>query len=183
MRYFHWTILTVLAIAGLSLAATYEHKDSGISIWLPDNWKVSNTATELRATSQGSETFVLLKTIPKLTNLSYETGEEELRSSRAFDFLGKMAFWASTDVPFDWKKLASAVKDTNGQHIERNRLKFYTLEGHGAFDGAQKLVNITWIGTANGKICLLLWMTDANSSTLAGNKSEHNRMLQSLQVK
>jgi hypothetical protein len=54
----------------VSLAAKYEFKAGGLSLWLPDDWGVDLEAKTMTGFSSGKEAFLKLSLIPDANNLN-----------------------------------------------------------------------------------------------------------------
>lgn len=136
MRKFSIVFLVVLLGCMFSYAETFEHKDAGISIWFPDNWKI-DTEEEgiLMADAPDEEAFAQLMVLEDAETLD-----------AAIDALVQ--------------ELDPIVKDfkltTEGEEVDSNGLKFYIVEGEGKVDDVKMGVSLALIATQQDSICMMV---------------------------
>jgi hypothetical protein len=197
MKRITWTMLSVLMIAAPSWAATYEHKEGGLAVTFPDGWTVQASPAELLTTPPQKGVFVLLITANPAMKLTYEAGKQELGLPKAFEFVSDLlTIWASTNVPFDWKKCAAStnlpfdwkayravVTTGNVQCVDHGKLRLCTVEGLGDVNGVKVQVSATLATAPGAKTSLLFCVADANPVTLNYGKIEFSKVIQSLQAK
>jgi hypothetical protein len=174
-------------------AKTYSVGD--MNAWIPDNWTISNANGELLAVSPGNTACILLKQID-LNSIDPDgqgilnAGEkfvEEFKSTHQVTILRStnvpVSFWASKDIPWDWKSLIFISGTTNIRQYDLNNLKFYSIEGNGKLNETERWANVTLIGLPNGKIYMLLSRSELKTEILNPNKLVFNKIIQSLKVK
>ena len=59
-------------------AATYEYRDGGLSLWLPDNWNVDITPDTLTGFAPGGEAVLRLVALPEAADLVSQRGRGRL---------------------------------------------------------------------------------------------------------
>jgi hypothetical protein len=178
----------------------------GLNMWLPDTWKISNNNGRLVALSPDNTACTLMKTIdlkaldPNLPDF-LSMGEkfvEEFKTTQKLTLLKPiklpLTFWASTDVPFDWKKLAASpdipfdwksfsfgVGSSGIRQFEQSGLKLITMEGVGKLGATERWASICLIGLPNGRVLLLFSVTGLEKAVAEANKQLFGKILLSLQ--
>jgi hypothetical protein len=177
----------------------------GLNTWFPDTWKISNNSGRLVALSPDNTACVLMKPIdmnaldPNLPDF-LSLGEkfmEEFKTTHKLTLLKPiklpLTFWASTNVPFDWKKLAASTdvpfdwksfrfaedKSTILQS-EQSQLKIITIEGVGKLSTTERWAGITLIGLPNGRVLLLFAVSGLEKAVVDANKQLLGKILLSL---
>jgi hypothetical protein len=177
----------------------------GLFIWLPDNWQFNNSSNGLVALSPDNTACTLMKPIdlneldPDLPDF-LRVGEkfvEEFKSTQKLTLMKPinlpLTFWASTDVPFDWKKLAASTnvpfdwkslsfvpdKSTIRQS-EQSQIKLITIEGVGKLGSSERWASITLIGLPNGRVLLLFSVSGLEKAVVDANKQVFGKILRSL---
>jgi hypothetical protein len=178
----------------------------GLNTWVPDTWKITNNSGRLVALSPDNTACVLMKTIdlktldPNLPDfLSFgEKFVEEFKTTQKLTLLKPiklpLTFWASTDVPFDWKKLAASTNvpfDWKSYHFvvdkstvrqsEQSQLKIITVEGIGKLGATGRWAVITLVGLPNGRVLLLFAVSGLEKAVVDANKQLFGKILLSLQ--
>mgnify|MGYP001766460197 CR=1 FL=1 len=120
-------ILFVVLGSLLVLGETYQHKEGGISIWFPDNWKVTTEEGLLEATSPDEEAYAHLLVLQDVESLeaAVDAYTEEL------------------------DKVVANFKSSSeeGKEVEINGLNVYVIDGEGEVDGVTLDVGIALIGS------------------------------------
>jgi len=178
----------------------------GLNMWIPDTWQISNNSSNgLVALSPDNTACTLMKTIdlneldPDLPDF-LRVGEkfvEEFKSTQKLTLMKPinlpLTFWASTDVPFDWKKLAASTnvpfdwkslsfipdKSTIRQS-EQSQIKLITIEGVGKLGASERWASITLIGLSNGRVLLLFSVSGLEKAVVDANKQIFGKILRSL---
>lgn len=179
---------------------------TGVSIWFPDDWQVSNTSSKLVTLSRDNTACVLMKPIdlnaidPNLSDFE-SFGDKLVTEFKATQKLAllkpiklPLTFWASKDVPFDWKKLAAttdvpfdwksialSVVSSDIRQFEQSGLKLISIEGVGKLSGTEHWTNITLIGLPNGRVLLLFAVSGMDQKSLEANRELTGKILRSLQ--
>ena len=127
MKKIYVGILFMVLGCSLVMGGTYEHKEGGISIWFPDNWKISNNEGMLEATSPDEEAYAHLLVLQDVESL-------------------EAAVEAYTN------ELDQVVKDftpssEEGQEVEMNGLKLFVIDGEGKVEGVTLDVGIALIAS------------------------------------
>jgi hypothetical protein len=104
-----------------------------------------------------------------------------------------LTFWASTDVPFDWKKLAAGtdvpfdwksfsfgVGSPGISQSEQSQIKLITIEGVGKLNTTERWTSITLIGLPNGRVLLLFSVSGLEKAVVDANKQVFDKILRSL---
>ncbi|MDO8951028.1 MAG: hypothetical protein Q7U86_00310 [Draconibacterium sp.] len=177
----------------------------GLNTWFPDIWKISNNSDRLVALSPDNTACVLMKTIdlkaldPNLPDFP-RLGEkfvQEFKSTQKLTLLKPinvpLTFWASKDVPFDWKKLAattnvpfdwkslSFVPDKSTiRQSEQSQIKLITIEGVGKLGASERWASITLVGLPNGRVLLLFSVSGLEKAVVDANKQVFGKILRSL---
>jgi hypothetical protein len=178
----------------------------GLNTWVPDTWKITNNNGRLVALSPDNTACTLMKTIdlnaldPKLPDF-LSLGEkfiQEFQTTQKLTLLKPiklpLTFWASTNVPFDWKKLAASADvpfDWKSFHFaedkstilqsEQSQLKIITIEGVGKLGATERWASITLIGLPNGRVLLLFAVSGLEKAVAEANKQLFGKILSSLQ--
>lgn len=177
----------------------------GLFISLPDNWQYNTGINGLVALSTDNTACTLIKPIdlkaidPDLPDFP-SFGEKFIQEFKTTQKLTLMkpiqvpsTFWASTDVPFDWKKLAASTdvpfdwkscsfipdKSTIRQY-EQSQLKLITIEGVGKLGASERWASITLIGLPNGRVLLLFSVSGLEKAVVEANKQVFGKILRSL---
>ncbi len=136
-------LVMLLAVLGIIMVmgATYEHKEGGLSIWFPDNWKTTPDEDILEAEAPGGEAYAQLMML-----------EDEESIDEAVDSLIK-----------ELEPIIEDFKLTNeGLELENNGLKFYIVEGEGKVDAVKMGVSVALIGTKKNQVgMMILFCPDA----------------------
>jgi hypothetical protein len=126
-------IFIVLAFV-LVFGGTYEHKEGGLSIWFPDNWKVKTEEDVLEADAPDEDAYVQLLML-----------EDAETMETAIDALVE--------------ELDPIVKNfkltTEGQEEKFNGLSFYLVEGEGMVEGVKMGVSVVLIATPKDQIGMM----------------------------
>jgi hypothetical protein len=178
----------------------------GLNAWVPDTWKISNNSGRLVALSPDNTACLLMKTIdlkaldPNLPDF-LSLGEKFIQEFKTTQKLTLMkpiklplAFWASTDVPFDWKKLADSpdipfdwkslsfsVGSSGISQSEQSQIKLITIEGVGKLGATERWASITLIGLPNGRVLLLFSVSGLEKAVVDANQQMLGKILLSLQ--
>jgi hypothetical protein len=198
-----------LKLAGnkLSLSATpVTVAVGGLNTWFPETWKISNNNGRLVALSPDNTACTLMKTIdlnaldPNLPDF-LSLGEkfmEEFKTTHKLTLLKPiklpLTFWASTNVPFDWKKLAASkdvpfdwksfsfgVGSSDIRQSEQSQIKLITIEGVGKLGASERWASITLIGLPNGRVLLLFSVSGLEKAVVDANRQVFGKILLSLQ--
>jgi hypothetical protein len=178
----------------------------GLNMWLPDTWKISNNSGRLVALSPYNTACTLMKTIdlkaldPNLPDFALlgEKFVEEFKTTQKLTLLKPiklpLTFWASTDVPFDWKKLVAStdvpfdwksfsfgVGSSGIRQFEQSGLKLITMEGVGKLGATERWASISLIGLPNGRVLLLFAVSGLEKAVAESNKQLLGKILLSLQ--
>jgi hypothetical protein len=177
----------------------------GLFIWLPDDWQYYTSSSGLVALSPDNTACTLMKPIdlkaidPDLTDFPGfgEKFIQEFKTTHKLTLLKPIqvpsTFWASKDVPFDWKKLASSIdvpfdwkslsfmpdKSTIWQS-EQSQIKLITIEGVGKLGNSDRWANIALIGLPNGRVLLLFSVSGLEKALVEANKQVFGKILRSL---
>jgi hypothetical protein len=178
----------------------------GLNMWIPDTWQFNNNSDRLVALSPDNTACVLMKPIelnaldpnfPDFPSLG-EKFIQEFRTTQKLTLLKPInlpqTFWASKDVPFDWKKLCASpdvpfdwksfsfgVGSPDIRQIEQSGLKLITMEGIGKLGASERWASITLIGLPNGRVLLLFSVSKLEKSAVEANKTAFGKILRSLQ--
>jgi hypothetical protein len=177
----------------------------GLNIQLPDTWKISNNSGTMVALSPDNTACVLMKTIDlKVLDslhpdyLSFgEKFIQEFKTTHKLTLLKPIpvptTFWASTDVPFDWKKLAAttnvpfdwkgcnfSVGNSDIRQLDQSGLKLISVEGAGKLGASERWASITLIGLPNGRVLLLFAVSRLEKAVVDTNKQLFVKILLSL---
>jgi len=132
-------ILTVLMIGYIfASAGTYEHRDGGVSIWLPDDWKVTMDGDILEAEAPTQDAFA------QLLMLDVESLQE------AIDVYAE-----ELDDTFKNFRVTS-----QGENLEWNGLRVYYVEGEGRIEGVDFDVEVSLIQSNRGIVMMLTFNTE-----------------------
>jgi hypothetical protein len=165
---------------------------NGLNIWFPDNWKINNTSDELLATSPDNTACVLMKPIdlnaldPGIRDFKSfgEKFVEEFKTTNKVTILKSIKlplnFWASTDIPWDWKKLAFIPGTSITRQSEQPQLKLLTAEGVGKLGASERWASITLVGLPNGRVLLLFSVSGLEKAVVDSNRQEFGKILRSL---
>jgi hypothetical protein len=177
----------------------------GLNMWIPDTWQISNNSGKLVALSPENTACTLMKTIdlnaldPNLPDFA-SLGEKFIQEFQTTQKLTLMkpiklplTFWASTDVPFDWKKLAAGtdvpfdwksfsfgVGSPGISQSEQSQIKLITIEGVGKLNTTERWTSITLIGLPNGRVLLLFSVSGLEKAVVDANKQVFDKILRSL---
>jgi hypothetical protein len=177
----------------------------GLNMWLPDTWQISNNSGKLVAMSPDNTACTLMKTIdlkeldpnlPDFTSFG-EKFVQEFRTTQKLTLMKPiklpLTFWATTDVPFDWKKLVAStnlpfdwksfsfgVGSPGISQFEQSGLKLITMEGVGKLGATERWASITLIGLPNGRVLLLFSVSKLDKSAAEANKAVFGKILLSL---
>jgi hypothetical protein len=177
----------------------------GLNMWIPDTWQISNNSGRLVTLSPDNTACTLMKPIdlnaldPNLPDFA-SLGEKFIQEFQTTQKLTLMkpiklplTFWASTNVPFDWKKL-DASKDVpfdwksfsfglgspDIRQLEQSGLKIITIEGIGKLGASERWTSITLIGLPNGRVLLLFSVSGLEKAVVDANRLEFGKILRSL---
>lgn len=132
--------IAILAVAALVLwGGTYEHEAGGISIWFPDNWKVSADGNDLEAEAPGQDAFALLMVLDNVRSLEEGVNafaEEVGRQVRHFKIISE------------------------GENINLNGLTCWYVEGEGVVEGVDVEVGACVIATSRAIVLMLTFNTE-----------------------
>lgn len=118
----------------LVFGETYEHKEGGISIWFPDNWKVKAEENVLEADAPDEDAYVQLLMLEDVETMD-----------AAIDALVK-----------ELDPIVKNFKLTNeGQEEKLNGLNFYLVEGEGMVEGVKMGVSVVLIATPKAQIGMM----------------------------
>lgn len=177
----------------------------GLNIQLPDTWQISNNSGKLVALSPDNTACVLMKPIdlktldpdfPDFPKLG-EKFVQEFKTTHKLTLLKTIklpiTFWASTDVPFDWKKLAASrdvpfdwknvafvVGKSTVTQSEQSQLKLIKAEGIGKLGATGRWAGISLIGLPNGRVLLLFSVSGMDQKYLETNKQLIGKILSSI---
>jgi hypothetical protein len=177
----------------------------GLNGWFPDDWKTSISGGRLVALSPDNTACLLMKTIdlkvldPNLPDF-LSLGEkfvQEFKTTYKLTLLKTirlpLTFWATIDVPFDWKSMA-ASKDvpfdwksfsfdagsSDIRQLEQSGLKLINAEGVGKLGVSERWAKITLIGLPNGRVLLLFAVSGLEKAVVDVNKQLFGKILLSL---
>lgn len=150
-------LIVIFGCLALS-AGTYNHEAGGISIWLPDNWKVTMNGDILEAMAPDEDAYghlLVLKDVEDM-NDAVESYAEELD--------GIVTDFEAT---------------VDGQEVEMNGLTFYILEGVGKVEGAKVEVGAALIGTPK---TIVLMVTVNTPESNKKYEKEFDRIVRSIRA-
>jgi len=132
-------ILAVLMIGYIfASAGTYEHRDGGVSIWLPDDWKVTTDGDILEAEAPTQDAFA------QLLMLDVDSLQEAI------------------DVYAE--ELDDTLKNfrvtSQGENLEWNGLRVYYVEGEGRIEGVDFDAGISLIQSSRGIVMMVTFNTE-----------------------
>jgi hypothetical protein len=119
-------VLPLLLVFGILVlnAATYDHKDGGISIWFPDDWEVEIDGDVMEAEAPDDDAFLQMLVLPDV-----ETME------------------AAIDIYT--RELEGLIKDFRptgeGQNIKHNGLDVFYIDGDGYIEGVMMDVSVSLV--------------------------------------
>ena len=132
-------ILAVLMIGYIfASAGTYEHRDGGVSIWLPDDWKVTMDGDILEAEAPTQDAFAQLlmldvDSLQEAINVYAEELDDTLKNFRV---------------------------TSQGENLEWNGLRVYYVEGEGRIEGVDFDVEVSLIQSNRGIVMMLTFNTE-----------------------
>lgn len=114
---------------------TYEHKDGGLSIWFPDNWKIKTEENVLEADAPDEDAYVQLLMLEDVDTMD-----------AAVDALVE-----------ELDPIVKNFKLTNeGQEEKFNGLSFYVVEGEGMVEKVKMGVSVVLIATPTEQIGMMI---------------------------
>jgi len=159
MKRLYFGVLFMVLGSLLVLGGTYEHKEGGISIWFPDNWKITTEEGLLEATSPDEEAYAQLLVLQDVESLeaAVETYTEEL------------------------DKVVKNFKSSSeeGQEIEINGLKVFVIEGEGEVQGVTLDVGLALIGS---KTAVTMMVTFNSKGAAKKYSQDFDKIVQSLKA-
>lgn len=137
-------IIMFLVVANLVLSGeTFTHKTAGISIWFPDNWKVSTEESLLEAEAPDEDAYAQLLVLENVSSM------EEA-------------------VKIYTEELDKVIKDveitTDAEEVELNGLNFFITEGIGTVSGVKMQVGIALILTPKPGIVMMVTINTLESN-------------------
>jgi hypothetical protein len=151
----------LLMIIGYSLVlgGIYRHKEGGISIWFPDNWKITTEEGMLEATAPDEDAYAHMLVLDDVDS---------------FD----AAIEAYT------KELDGLVKDfqpssEEGEELELNGLNIYIIDGEGKVEGVTLDVGVALIGSEKA---VTLMVTFNTKDAAAKYDKDFKKIIQSLKA-
>jgi hypothetical protein len=178
----------------------------GLNIRLPDTWQISNNSGKLVALAPDNTACTLMKPIdlhaldPGLPDFPVfgEKFVQEFRTTHKLTLMKPimlpLTFWASTNVPFDWKKLVATIDvpfdwksfsfgvgSSDIRQSEPSQIKIITIEGVGKLGASERWASITVIGLPNGRVLLLFSVSGLEKSVMDANRQVFDKILLSLQ--
>lgn len=154
------SLAVLVLVALLAAAETYRNEEAGLSIWLPDDWKVSTeVASSVIAEAPDKGVFAELSVLEGLETLA----------------AGKAA------LPDEIREMAEDYKALGpGADAQRNGLQFFFLEGRGTIEGVQTHISAALIATPKKKVCLLT--VGCPPPLIAKYEKDIGRIVQSLKA-
>lgn len=138
MKKLTW-ILAVLIIGYIfASAGTYEHRNGGVSIWFPDNWRVTMDGDVLEAEAPTQDAFA------QLLMLDVDSLQEAINAYER-EMSGIMRNFRIT---------------SEGENIEWNGLKVYYVEGEGRIEGVDFDTSISLIQSNRGIVMMITFNTE-----------------------
>ena len=134
--------IVILMLSGLlCTAGTHTHKDAGMSIWFPDDWKVTADGDMLEATSPGEHAYV------QLMALDVETLDDAVETyTKEID------------------KIVKNFKTTSeGENKEANGLSIFYIDGNGFVEGVKMDITIALAVTKKAIVMIVAFSTDEHS--------------------
>ncbi len=123
-------------------AETYQHKEGGISIWFPDNWKINMEEDLLDATAPDEDAFIQLLILTDVESIeaAVEAYDSEL-----------------SQIITNYKETQEA------QEFEVNGMNGVMLGGEGKIEGIKMEVGVAIIETKKAYV-MLMWYNTPESN-------------------
>ena len=136
-------LIAALIAASLMLpAATYQHKGCGLSMWLPDDWKVDAEESMLLASPMDDEATLQLTALQDVASLD--------------------AAWAR--YPAILKKVITAYRETQARRdVSINGMKGIAVGGEGILRGAKNSIRVIVFRGPKGFV-MLMWSANHSAS-------------------
>lgn len=137
-------IMTVIMISiGMSMlwGGTYTHDGGGISIWFPDNWKMSRDGDTLEANAPDDDAFAQLIVL-------YDTREVEDGIDAYVEEIGKHV------------RRFKIINE--GEDIEMNGLTVHFIEGEGVMEGVDVESSCAVIVTPKALVLMITLNVEAS---------------------
>jgi len=159
MKRLYLGVLFIVLGSLLVLGETYQHKEGGISIWFPDNWKVTTNEGLLEAYSPDEEAYAHLLVLQDVESLdeAVDSYTEEL------DKVVKN-FTPSSE---------------EGQEVQMNGLNVFVIDGEGEVEGAILDVGLALIGSNTAVTMMVTFNTKAAARKYS---KDFDKIVQSLKA-
>lgn len=159
MKRLYLSILFMVLGSLLLLGETYQHSEGGISIWFPDNWRITTQEGLLEATSPDEEAYAHLLVLQDVESLdeAVESYTEEL------DQVVKN-FRPSSE---------------EGQQVKMNGLNIFIIDGEGEVDGVTLDVGLALIGS---KTAVTMMVTFNSKAAAQKYSQDFDKIVQSLKA-
>jgi predicted Zn-dependent protease len=151
MKRFYLGILFIVMGTVLVMGGTYQHKDGGISIWFPDNWKVTTNEGMLEVTSPDEEVYIHMLVLQDAESLD-----------AAIDaYLDQLDQVVSDFVP----------SSEEGKEVEINGLNVFLIDGEGKVDGVPLDVAVALVGSETA-VTMMVTCNSKNAAKKYGQEFE-----------
>jgi len=151
--------LIIVAFGCLALhGETFEHQDGGVSIWFPDNWKVTTDGNVLEAEAPTQDAFAQLLVLKDARSLE-EGVNAYIREVK--------------------KNIKRFNITKQGNQIQRNGLTFYFVEGEGMLNGIDVGSGAAIILTRRA---IVLMMTLDTEKTRRHHRKEFDQIISSIRA-
>ena len=150
-------LIAALLAASLMLpAATYQHKGCGLSLWLPDDWKVDAEEGRLLASPMDDEATLQLTALQDVASLD--------------------AAWAR--YPAVLKKVVTAYRETQTRRdVSINGMKGTAVSGEGILRSAKNSIRVIVFRGPKGFV-VLMW--SATGQPGERYQASYDRMINSI---
>ena len=129
----------LIAVSMMLPAATYQHKECGLSLWLPDDWKVDAEESRLSASPMDDEATLQLTALQDVASLD--------------------AAWNRCTAIL--KKVITAYRETQTRRDSSiNGMKGIAAGGEGILRGAKNSIRVIVFKGPKGFV-LLMWFVNA----------------------
>jgi hypothetical protein len=134
------TLMFVVLMMGyiIVFAGTYEHKNGGVSIWFPDNWRVTMEGDVLEAEAPTQDAFA------QLLMLDVDSLQQAINVYMK-EMNGIMRNFRVT---------------SEGENLEWNGLKVYYVEGEGRIEGVDMDTSVSLTQSNRGIVMMITFNTE-----------------------